>query len=259
MIIYKATCINNGKVYIGQTRNSLSHRQYQHYQDSRNPEIVTKFINGIRKHGSDKFTWEIIDRAETKEKLDDKEVYWIAKYNSIENGYNTLEGGSCNPMDSKEVYEKHSQTVKSDEFRQNHSIIMRKIVEENGFSEEHRRKIGEKLKGNQHFLGKEHSSNWGIKRSESASGANHPMYGRRHSEEARRKISEQSKNQKMGARKILQYSIEGEFIQEFPSLASAERWVRDNTEYIKATEQTIRNRARKEEPVYGYAWKYANQ
>ena len=92
-IIYKVTNQENGKIYIGQTIQTLNERKNKHYYKARQEEYTTHFINALRKYPEEVFTWEIIDEAETKKALDEKEKYWIAYYNSIEKGYNTKDGG----------------------------------------------------------------------------------------------------------------------------------------------------------------------
>lgn len=94
-IIYKVTNTINQKVYIGQTINSLEERKYYHfYRADNEPSIThTHFINALRKYGKNAFTWEIIDTAENQDELDQKEIQWIAEYNSVEFGYNIQNGG----------------------------------------------------------------------------------------------------------------------------------------------------------------------
>ena len=92
-IIYKVTNQENGKIYIGQTIQTLNERKNKHYYKARQEEYTTHFINALRKYPEEVFIWEIIDEAETKKALDEKEKYWIAYYNSIEKGYNTKDGG----------------------------------------------------------------------------------------------------------------------------------------------------------------------
>lgn len=94
MIVYKATNKINGKVYIGITTHSLEHRKKIHIRDSK--RIDTYFYRAIRKYGKDNFTWEVIDRAESKEELSELEKYYIKLYDSFDNkekGYNTTSGG----------------------------------------------------------------------------------------------------------------------------------------------------------------------
>lgn len=92
-IIYKVTNQENGKIYIGQTIQTLNERKNKHYYKARQEEYTTHFINALRKYPEEVFIWEIIDEAETQEALDEKEKYWIAYYNSVEEGYNTKDGG----------------------------------------------------------------------------------------------------------------------------------------------------------------------
>ena len=92
-IIYKVTNQENGKIYIGQTIQTLNERKNKHYYKARQEEYTTHFINALRKYPEKVFIWEIIDEAETQEALDEKEKYWIAYYNSVEEGYNTKDGG----------------------------------------------------------------------------------------------------------------------------------------------------------------------
>lgn len=64
------------------------------------------------------------------------------------------------------------------------------------FSEEHRRKLSKAREGNKSWLGKTHSEETRRKISENhhdVSGKNNPMYGKKLSEETRRKISEAAK------------------------------------------------------------------
>ena len=59
-------------------------------------ENDTKFYRAVRKYGRENFQIEQIDSASTQEELDDKEVYWIKYYNSVESGYNShCNKGKC--------------------------------------------------------------------------------------------------------------------------------------------------------------------
>lgn len=97
MIIYKITNIVNGKIYIGQTIRSKEWRFKRHIYDALNNVLDTYFARAIRKYGPDNFIIEEIDTAQTKEELDEKEIYWINFYNSNskEIGYNMTHGGEC--------------------------------------------------------------------------------------------------------------------------------------------------------------------
>lgn len=94
-VIYKATNKVNGKIYIGQTTQSLNKRIYRHKYDAFKRVIGTAFCNAIRKYGVDQFTWEIVEKCNSKEVLDDMELHYIKQYNAYidDLGYNMTFGG----------------------------------------------------------------------------------------------------------------------------------------------------------------------
>lgn len=97
MIIYKVTNLVNQKVYIGQSVNSLNHRKNQHYKESKyHKNDNTYFHNALRKYPKQSFFWEVIERVDSLEELNAKEIYWIDYYHSTdkEKGYNLKLGGN---------------------------------------------------------------------------------------------------------------------------------------------------------------------
>lgn len=90
-IIYKITNKVNGKSYIGQTRYTLEFRwrQHQHKKDD------TYFHNAIHKYGVDNFSIEILEECDIAD-LNNREIFYIAKYDSFKNGYNLTIGGDGN-------------------------------------------------------------------------------------------------------------------------------------------------------------------
>ena len=92
-VIYKITNIINKKVYIGQTRREFEKRKKQHLKSFEKKDSRTALINGVISHGVNNFIFEIIEECEN-EKLDEKEIFYINKYNSVApNGYNIQLGG----------------------------------------------------------------------------------------------------------------------------------------------------------------------
>lgn len=82
----------NDKVYIGQTTQTIQIRFVNHKMASRTGED-TKFYRAIRKYGEDNFYIELIEEIEI-DKLNEREQYWIKKYDSYYNGYNSTLGGN---------------------------------------------------------------------------------------------------------------------------------------------------------------------
>ena len=62
-IIYKATNIYDGKIYVGQTTQSLERRAAQH-RSMANRGIQDPFHNAIRQFGWEAFRWEILETIE---------------------------------------------------------------------------------------------------------------------------------------------------------------------------------------------------
>ena len=79
--IYKITNIQNNKVYIGQTIRPIQERFKRHINDAINNILDTHFARAIRKYGKENFIIEKIDEANNQEELNNKEQYWIRKYN----------------------------------------------------------------------------------------------------------------------------------------------------------------------------------
>jgi len=92
-IIYTATNLINNKYYVGQTRTSLNYRKNKHFQNAFNLNHENKFYLALRKYGKENFKWNIIEKDINETQLDAREIYWVAFYDSFNNGYNMTEGG----------------------------------------------------------------------------------------------------------------------------------------------------------------------
>lgn len=97
-LIYKITCLVTNKVYIGQVvAKPIAERFERHiktaFDDNNDFSKRCHLYRAMRKYGADKFIVEQIDSADNQEELNQKEKYWIKKYNSISEGYNCADGG----------------------------------------------------------------------------------------------------------------------------------------------------------------------
>lgn len=86
----------NEKLYVGQTIQTLSKRFNGHCCYSKTDKSNNMYIKrAIHKYGRDKFHIELLEECPI-EKLDEREIYWIAYYDSFNSGYNLTLGGSSN-------------------------------------------------------------------------------------------------------------------------------------------------------------------
>lgn len=90
--IYKITNRVNGKVYIGQTHFTIEHRWKQHQKNFNIEHRKQPLYCAFAKYGIENFDVEKIEEIEC-DKLDEREIYWIAYYDSFKNGYNATLGG----------------------------------------------------------------------------------------------------------------------------------------------------------------------
>jgi len=100
--IYKITNKITDQCYIGQTTQAFTLRWYQHFFQSGD----NKFHTAIRESKISDWTFEIIEELKTNDKkyLTEREQYWIDKYDSVDNGYNSVIAMSDEKvMDNKQL------------------------------------------------------------------------------------------------------------------------------------------------------------
>ena len=176
--IYLVTCLPTGKWYFGQTVYSIENRWNRHILSTQRGSDH-KFHRAIRKYGEENFlvkevlTVSAPTKDALKKKLDFLEQHFIQKFDTFRNGYNSTWGG-----ESKLGYVTSEETKRKIRLAQsgyrNHNFGKK-------FSEEHRKKISERLKG------RKFSEETIKKLSEAAKVSNK---GRKFTEEHKRKLSE---------------------------------------------------------------------
>lgn len=302
-IIYKITNLINGKVYIGQTVQTFKRRKIEHLYEYRKNRVFHPIYNAMRKYGEENFNWSIIDHAYSRQELDDREIFWIDFYKSYvkrkdNNGYNLTIGGGAlsgeyNPMYGREVSEETREKLRiANTGKNNHktttdeqetdiinlylegltmtdvgeivgvtyTVVSRVLTDhkidkretnrkgdENGMfgknhSDDAKKKISEKLKGNKNMVGKKRSEETKRKISESRkgryAGENSPMYGKRGADNA-------------WSKPVVQLSKYGEFIAEHVSAKYA-------GDSIGKTGANITKCCKGElKTAYGFKWVYA--
>lgn len=117
--IYKIENKINGHCYIGQSKN-IQKRWKDEINASKNSfdsSYNYPLSKAFRKYGIENFSFQVIEECSINE-LNEKEKYWIKKYNSYNNGYNQTLGGDCVihmakliPEDVEEIQELLSNDV----------------------------------------------------------------------------------------------------------------------------------------------------
>ena len=146
VLIYMITNDVNSKVYVGQTTKSLANR-IQNHKNSMVSGVDTHLYRAMRLYGWNKFHFHVIAETHDQDTLNELEQYYIAKYNSIQEGYNMAPGGAINTMSSPVVKSKHDAKMRDPEVRQKISESMKKsYAVRGGPSDEHRKKLSESRK-----------------------------------------------------------------------------------------------------------------
>ena len=220
MFIYETTNNINGKRYIGQHTTDNIQDGYL------GSGVILK--QAIDKYGIDNFSREILAYATNKDELNEKEKYYIDKFNAIESDmyYNIAEGGEGGNLRA-------------------------------GFTDEQKAQWKAKMSENsaKYWQGKKLSEETKHKISESKKGEKNPMYGKKHNEETKAKMSEALKGKdNPKAKSVI-------MIDKSNNVLACFVCIRDGNEYLgKPRNYTgINNCARgKQKTSGGYKWKYVN-
>ena len=88
--IYKTTNLINGKIYIGQ-------RKSETFLGNKYLGSGKRLWEAINKYGKDKFIVELVEEVNEENLMDEREIYWIAYYDSTnKNWLNLSESGNVN-------------------------------------------------------------------------------------------------------------------------------------------------------------------
>lgn len=151
MIIYKFTNLINNKIYFGQTITTLSQRLHMYLREIQNPKDNRPVIQAFRKYGTTNFKLEIIKICGSIEELNISEEQLITEHNSMDNTIGyNLQFGGFNKV-------VHEDT----------KILLREKCSGWTHTEEAKQKISDRM-----------------------SGENHPLFGKKMSEEHCKKCSD---------------------------------------------------------------------
>ena len=91
--IYLITNDINEKVYVGKTNLTIEERFSSHYKDSQKDRCADRpLYRAINKYGIEHFKVSLIEECDADD-ASQREIFWIAHYNSYKEGYNATLGG----------------------------------------------------------------------------------------------------------------------------------------------------------------------
>ena len=277
--IYLVTDTTNGMKYVGQHHYHIEGQLDPNYHGS---GII---ISRIYKERPETLKEEYIKTCYSDSEMNDDEKYYIKLYKTLyPYGYNLSEGGD-GVLPSEETRRKMSKSHKgkippnkgipmSEEQKKKLSESLKgRNVWNKGIpmSEETKKKLSESHKGQiPPNKGKHHTEESKKKMSESHkglfSGEKHPFFGKHHTEESKKKISEKQKGKKLSeetrrkmskaringkqSKKVLQYTLDDEFVREWSSIAECSRNGFNGANICYCCQG-------KRKSAYGFKWCYA--
>ena len=264
--IYKVNKLINGKIYIGQTRQSVQVRWEQH----RFSPYVCHFHQAIKKYGHKNFKIEELccldlEERELAKRLNELEIEYIEKFDSYNNGYNSTKGGEgnfkCSYEEIFEIWTQENLSIQkiSDIYGYNRATI-RKALLANGLTQEDIDKRGievsakSKIIYNWEEIIKDYQSGMPIKNitikykmpSDSIIYRGLKRNGIQLRGQSDQIIPNRSK-------KIDQYDLQGNFLATFQSAAEAARVTGGNAGKIAATARGVQKTSG------GFKWRWHNE
>ena len=268
-LIYKIENKTNNKIYVGQTVTSLNERWNGHKCDTKRKNTplyasMKKHINNI----DDIFTISVLEENIPYSKLDEIEINWISKLNSLHpNGYNISEGGQS--FRTENELKRMSERVKGEKnpmyghygelnpfYGKTHSEdtkeLLRNLTLGRKVSDDTKEKIGNSVKLRHEEFG-------------------HPFKGKHHTDEAKEKISsamqgriisdetkvKMSENHHKRQCVVMLDKKSGDKLMEFNSMTLAAEWLSNNTTYKNANRGQISMVCSgKRKSAYGFKWEY---
>jgi group I intron endonuclease len=247
--IYKLTN-PNGKVYVGQTINKKQ-RRYHYNKGFYKGQI--KLWDSSQKHNwNPSETFEILEEClcgENKCNLNEREKFWIQYYDSFKNGLNCNEGGYGNTgyIASEETKDKMSEYHKN---KPPMSDKTKKLLREIN--------LGDKNP----MFGKKHSDEIKVKISEKLTGKKLSLetkekiknanLGKKLSDETKQKLREINLGKKYETKPIIQIDINGFFVKEWEGISICAKELNLNISGISKVLTGISKTTK------GYIFKYKN-
>lgn len=184
--VYQIKNLLDNKVYVGSTTKSFSTR-WSAWRRDLDKGRGNKHLQGAwNRDGSDNFEFSVLEVVELKERVLEREQYWMDLYQSYDRtrGYNFAKEAKADKTGTKTNVE----AIEAQRKRMLENPI--KYWEGKQLPKEHKEKISQALKGKSKTS--EHAANIG-----KAKVGNKNFQGKTHSEETRRDLSERMKETRL--------------------------------------------------------------
>ena len=262
-IIYKWTCMESGKSYIGQTINEERREKEFFSKSEPYTKENSKIDNARKKYGLSKDMWkkDVLKRlwckdgkeSELLERLNYWEKYYIKEYDTFNNGYNSTDGGGHDFLVTEEVKERLRDIGK--EWWNNLSDD-----EKNKFLDECRKRNKnwwDNLSDDEKEKHKKNASKAWLGKHRYASTCEtlrQKRLGKSRSNETKEKIRNTLLNSPSAqSKKIKQFDLDGNFIKEYSSISQMHRETGFKDKGIVRCANGLQNKS------CGYIWKFSEE
>ena len=195
--VYRLTCRETGKAYVGVTRKRPEERWREH-ADAASRGATTLLHRAIRKYGFDSFDREVLRTEEgSSEAMFAAEVGCIAQYGTlVPGGYNLTRGGEGTPGHkmSPEGKARLSALRTGTKASTKTRAKMSRTRKGRPLPDSVRKALSEsQLGAKNHRYGKTHTGEWKASRRDENSGEGNPFHGRQHTDESKARMSAATK------------------------------------------------------------------
>ena len=241
-IIYGIRHISSNRWYIGQTVRGLKCRWKEHVDAY--PYEKSHLYQAMRKYGLEQFEMTTLESDIPADLLDERERFYIAKYDAYVNGFNNTLGGQGvhGYQHTAECKARISAAMKVAALRYNtpeRTAKIKRSLKGKPFTAAHIQHIREAAQAHKRY------------------GADNSFGGMKHTEASKQLMSEAHRKNR-----VLRLSKDGELLQEYADVHEAANWVSESG-LSKAKHISIYDRIRiagyecqNTKTAYGFIWKF---